>query len=125
MQELEKTIIQMKTDLIDKNSEINQNIKVINDLKEVWKQMETDLDSKEREILEKDKIINIIRNTHNNSDTEDEDSDDSVYKYVSKADCSDTNSTFDFAQLDLDVTDVIQEVKQKIRKKKASAVSTG
>ena len=51
-------------------------------------------------------------------DTEDEDFDDSVDKYVSKADCSDTNSTFDFAQVDLDVTDVIQEVKQKIRRRK-------
>ena len=90
--------------------------------------MEKDLDSKERDIVEKDKIINIIKNTHKNYDTEDQDSDDSADKYVSKADCSDTNSTFDFAQLDLDVTDVIQEVKQKKRRrrkrKKAPAVST-
>ena len=76
VQELDKKIIKMKTDLIDKDSEINLNIKVINDLKEDLKQMEKDLDSKEREIVEKDKIINIIENTHKNSDTEDEDYDD-------------------------------------------------
>ena len=48
MQELDKIIIQMRNDLIDKDSEINLNVKVINDLKEDLKQMEKDLDSKER-----------------------------------------------------------------------------
>ena len=48
MQELDKIIIQMRNDLIDKDSEINLNVNVINDLKEDLKQMEKDLDSKER-----------------------------------------------------------------------------
>ena len=48
MQEPDKIIIQMRNDLIDKDSEINLNVKVINDLKEDLKQMEKDLDSKER-----------------------------------------------------------------------------
>ena len=38
--------------------------------------------------------------------------------YVLKADKSDTNITFDFAQLDLDETDVIPEVKEKQSKNK-------
>ena len=47
------------------------------------------------------------------SDNEDEDSNVSNDE---KAD-SDTNSTFDFAQLDLSVEEVLQEVKEKVRDK--------
>ena len=54
-----------------------------------------------RYIIEKDKTINIIKNRQTTYDTEDEDSDDSIERYVSKADKSVTNSTFDFTQLDL------------------------
>ena len=67
----------------------------------------------EREIIEKYKIIDIIKNTNKSSDTEDEKFYDSVKKYVSKAAISDTDSTFDFAQLELSDTDVIQDVKEK------------
>ena len=68
--------------------------------------------------MDKDKIINIIKNTHKNYDTEDEDSDDSIERYVSKADKSDTNSTFDFTQLDLSDTNVLEEGKEKLSKTK-------
>ena len=80
--------------------------------------LKEDLESKEQEIVEKDKIINIIKNTHKKYDTEDEDSDDSVEMYGSKADESDNISSFDFSQLNLEVTDVPQEVKEEHSKNK-------
>ena len=111
VKELEIMIGKLKRDMKVKDREILSTTKVIKKLKE-------DLESKEREIVEKDKIINIIKNTHKSSDNEDEDSDDSIERYVSKADISDTNITFDFAQLDLDETYVIHEVKEKQSKNK-------
>ena len=47
------------------------------------------------------------------SDDEDEDSDDSVERYISKADINNSDSTFDYAQLDISETDDILEVKEK------------
>ena len=111
VKELEVTICKLKLEMKDKESEILSTTKVIKKLKD-------DLESKEKEIVEKDKIINIIKNTHKSSDNEDEDSDDSTERYVSKADVSDSNSTFDYAQLDLDETDVIHAVKEKQSKNK-------
>ena len=106
VKELEIFVRKLKFDIKDKDHEIMTTTKVIHELKE-------DLDSKEREITEKDKIINIIKNTHKNYDTQDDDSDDSTERYVSKADNSDANSTFDFAQLDLSIADVLEEEKGK------------
>ena len=110
MKELEVIISKLKLDIKVKDCEILTTTKVINDLNE-------DLENKRKEIIEKDKIINIIKNTHTNYDTEDEDSDDSLKMYVSKADNSDTNSTFDFTQLDLSDTDVVEEGKEKTQSK--------
>ena len=56
------------------------------------------------------------------SDDEDEDSDDSVERYISKADINNSDSTFDYAQLDISETDDILEVKEnrsKAQKHKA------
>ena len=106
MKELEVIINKLKLDIKGKDSEIMTTTKLINEFKE-------DMDSKIRDIIEKDKIINIRKNTHKNYDTEDDDSDDSTERYVSKADNSDANSTFDFAQLDLSITDVLEEEKGK------------
>ena len=111
VKELEVIISKLKLDVNAKDSELLATTKVINKLKE-------DLESKEREIVEKDKIIDIIKNTHKNDDTEDEDSDDSLEKYVSNGGRRDTNSSFDFTQLDLYVTDVVLEEKETKTKKK-------
>ena len=53
-----------------------------------------------------------MQHKYKSSDDEDEDSDNS------KGYNSDTNSTFDYAQLDLDYTDVVQEVKENNTKTK-------
>jgi hypothetical protein len=106
VKELETIICKLKFDIKDKDHEIMTTTKVIHELKE-------DLDSKEREITEKDKIINIIKNTHKNYDTEEDDSDNSTEMYISKDDNSDANNTFDFAQLDLSITDVPEKERGK------------
>ena len=64
---------------------------------------------KKKKIGEKDKIINIMKHSFKSSDNEDEDSNASKDE---KAD-SDTNSTFDFAQLNLSVEEVLRAVKEK------------
>ena len=72
--------------------------------------LEEDLNKKENEIKEKDKIINIMKHIFKSSDYDKEDLDISD---VSKAD-GDTDNTFDFAQLELNIKDAIQDVKETV-----------
>ena len=68
------------------------------------------LESKEREIKEKDTIINIMKYNYEKSDEQNEDPEDLKERSAYNADVND--SSFDFAQLELDLPDV-QEVKDK------------
>ena len=74
------------------------------------------MERKEKEIKEKDMIINILQQKYKTFDDEDEYSDDS------KGYNSDANSTFDYAQLDLSDTDVVQKVKENNTKTKENAM---
>ena len=60
------------------------------------------------------KVI-LVQITRNNSDSEDDVSDDLIQKHVSKADRSDT---FDFTQIDLEITYVLEEEREKTDKTK-------
>ena len=106
-EELEKVIDKLKLDLQEKDNEIMNKKKIIGVLEE-------DLNKKEKEIKEKDKIINIMKHTFKSSDYDEEDLDISD---VSKAD-GDTDSIFDFAQLELDINDAIQDVKETVNETK-------
>jgi hypothetical protein len=99
-------ISKLKLDMKDKDSEILATEKVIDKLKE-------ELKSKEKEIKEKDTIINIMKHGYESYDEENEDSDDLLVKSASKEKVNDNNSSFDFAQLDLDLTAELKEGKDK------------
>ena len=92
-EELEIVLDKLKLDLQEKDHEIMNKKNIIGKLKE-------ELIRKKNEIKEKEKRINIMKHTFKSSDDYDEDPDISD---------NDTDSTFDFAQLELDVQDVIQE----------------
>ena len=102
IEELNTMINKLKLNIQEKDSEI------ISQKKGILKQ-NVELNDEEKEISEKDEIINIMKHSLKSSDNEDEDFNVSNDE---KAD-SDTNSTFDFAQLDLSVEEVLQEVKEK------------
>ena len=95
-------INKLKLNIQEKDSEIISQKKVILKLNE-------EINDKEKEISEKDKIIYIMKHSFRRSEHEEEDSNASN---DAKADI-DTNSTFDFAQLNLSVEEVLQEGKEK------------
>ena len=105
-EKLEILISKLKSDIKEKDIVITSEEKVIKKLKE-------ELEQKEKEIEEKDKVIDIMKHSFKCSDDEEEDSDDSAERYDSKADINNSDSTFDYAQLDISETDDLSEVKEK------------
>ena len=105
-EKLEILISKLKSDIQEKDNVITSNEKVIKKLKE-------ELEQKDKEIEEKDKVMNIMKFSFKCSDNEDEDSNVSVGIYVSKADINNSDSTFDYSQLDISETDNRLKVKEK------------
>ena len=89
-----------KLDLQEKDNAIMNKKNIIGKLEE-------ELIKKEKEMKEKENLINIMKHTLKSSDDDDEDHDISD---VLKAD----NDTFDFAQLELDVKNDIQDIKERV-----------